>query len=709
MAGNTIAIDDPALLRSLDRLSAAVHKQRSSLATNLNTLAEHINAFAGGAPVVGQNNNDLERLSSLLATAKRNEAAHEEGDASQQLRLELGLANEELEKRAKQIQKLEQKLREREGNEDALNRAEAELESRTKAHEVSLDRHRRAERELVQKLADAEDQLERLQDARGAAADAASASDELELALKRQRSRAEELAEKVSTLEAAAGKQQRKIAGLEEEVDDLREEKKTLREEANRAEESAALEIQRSSEMRAKLAEERSSRRKAEVALTQLQNERLQSSRTTAPTEDDDEDEVERLPPPPQQLPPPRPQLPPAAQSAAAKMAAEIESDDDDDADLARKFGGKPPPPPEGEPPPTAPPQRPQTPEAVTEEDDEDEVLPVELRLVGSLAPGGTARLQIFGGSAGRAGKSLTRDADGVEWFRVRQSGSKQRIANVTGGEYLCTSEDVGCSLEVQYAGRTASSGSLVAPYKQMLTLLQSKMQDDKFECAVEEAGMQQGRELTLVLTRKKCELLTVPNFTAATSGRSSKKDTKPQVVLSEAWSNGVAMRLLNEHDTDFTLTLGLTLKPKKRPPMRTLRVQTPQQRDLVLLAVASFSKPEWLQSQLQGAAPRDISFLITPSGLSSEQVEAPSMANAPSADSKGFRRSFSFGMKSKASAPAPAPEGALSERSEGSTNPPSINSEASSNAEKKKRGALGAIGRSLSFGRKRRPSKDQM
>ena len=170
------------------------------------------------------------------------------------------------------------------------------------------------------------------------------------------------------------------------------------------------------------------------MVLTQLQNERLQSSRTTAPTEDDDEDEVERLPHcrhssycrqvcnchlrRSQRRQRWRRRLRATTMTTPTSHGS-LEAS----CRLLRRENLHQ----------RAPPQRPQTPEAVTEEDDEDEVLPVELRLVGSLAPGGTARLQIFGGSAVRAGKSLTRDADGVEWFRVRHSGSKQRIANVTG------------------------------------------------------------------------------------------------------------------------------------------------------------------------------------------------------------------------------------------------------------------------------------
>ena len=663
-----MTVADPRIMKSIDRLSATVQRQRSSLAASLTELEDDLKNFV--APGARKDKDDLLSLQATLARAKRDEAVHDASTETQQLRLELNLANQEVARMAAQVKAVELMLKARQSVETELEAAESELERRARVHEAALRSHRKAERELATSLAEAKDALAALRAVpppspnrltpQGMSAEARVQLEELEESLAREKARADEQSERVGTLEKQAEAQRGLLARLEDEVDELRVEKRAWLAESSRMEEAAGLEISRSGELRTKLAQERAERKRLEVELKSV-SASLKASASQGPaempgslvsmaamaaradgTEDDDDDDDDDVRNAGGSV---RTQID-LSDAAADAALAEVDNDDDDDSDSGRDSG-----------------------------------MQLELRLVGSLAPGGTARILLFGGEHGRGGASIADDAN-VSWFRIRADDTRgtsppeQRllVAEV-GGTYLCSAEDVGYRLLAAFAGREAVSKDIVTPHRPMLTLLQTKLeQEGRFECVAADAA--NGQQLNVVLTKKKIELITVPAATAASSSRRSRSEPKPIVLQSEAWTKGISIRFYaDDEGLALLLQLGHGLKGSKRPPALTLTVSSRQQRDLVLLAIAAFYRPSWLASAVAGTPP-EVSFLALPS----EAVLASSASGASL---------------------APAPAAAMPEVSE---TPSDASSHSTTSSAKGKRTGIGAVGRVLSFGRKKKP-----
>ena len=616
---------DPVVMRSMDRLSATVNRQRTSLAASLNLLEDELKTFVDKPP-----SNELQALQAALAAAKKHESTKSSSAEAQRMRVELGLANDEVTRLASQVRSLELRLKSRDDSEVELAAAESELERRARAHEVALEGHRRTERKLAQSLADAEKKLGRAQESGDDA---------------RERSRAAELASQVAMLERQAATQKRLTSSLEEEVDELRAEKKGWLAESVRMEEAAAVEISRGSDLRAKLAEERNARRRLETELKEAQ-QRLGADGAGTPR------------------PKMKPRANAPAMAAAAAMAAEV---DDDDDDTLRAL------------PQRAPPQPSKTVASALalaarpSEDVEGDPAEEELRIIGTLAPGMRVNLVLVAGDERHAGRAIDRGAN-VQWFRVKRSpessntlaavvGERVTGKHATGGSYLCSSEDVGYALRAEWTNRSVMSASPVVPQHQTITLLLKAEKDEMFEHAVEDAT---GRELTLSLSKRKIELLDPDAVIAAASTANTKRNkaTKSVIVQSQSWSKGVAMTFI---DGEVEFTLQLASKAKKRPPPIKLSTSTRPQRDLVMLAMASFYKPSWLL-KVQTGMPPDLSFLTLP----------------PSGE---------------ASSSAGPGEDGLSEKSGSEA------SSAATDSSKTKRGSIKSLGRALSFGLGRKKS----
>ena len=267
-----------------------------------------------------------------------------------------------------------------------------------------------------------------------------------------------------------------------------------------------------------------------------------------------------------------------------------------------------------------------------------------ELQLVGSLAPGSTIRLMV-GGAGGRG----VGPGAHVEWWRVHggvHGGNGQRVHGETAESYACSSEDVGCVLRAVCDGQEAYASGVVAPHRPMLALLQHKLeQEGKHSFKVRESGGA-GRTLSLNLLHKKIEVVDEPaeegggasgvggggSRFMAKRGAKGGEGGKPRVLQSEAWSSGVVMRFVPGSDEEIHLQLASRNKPRKRPALLALNVSSRQQRDLVLLAVASFLQPDWLV-KAQAGHPADLSFLTQPydESIAPEPEAAPASGTASS------------------------------------------------------------------------------
>ena len=74
-----MTVADPRIMKSIDRLSATVQRQRSSLAASLTELEDDLKNFV--APGARKDKDDLLSLQATLARAKRDEAVHDASTA----------------------------------------------------------------------------------------------------------------------------------------------------------------------------------------------------------------------------------------------------------------------------------------------------------------------------------------------------------------------------------------------------------------------------------------------------------------------------------------------------------------------------------------------------------------------------------------------------------------------------------------------------
>ena len=154
--------------------------------------------------------------------------------------------------------------------------------------------------------------------------------------------------------------------------------------------------------------------------------------------------------------------------------------------------------------------------------------------------------------------------------------------------------------------GEEAISASVVMPHASMLTQIDGRLRDDRFEMLVRD---EDGRTLTLALSRRRIELLHVREHAEGASESAEGAErrggaSKVKPYQSESWQHGVAVRYLHDSDADFTLQLAARAKPSKRPPLNVLCASTTQQRDFALLALCAFARPEWLKQAQEGVPP---------------------------------------------------------------------------------------------------------
>ena len=114
------------------------------MADSLSTLHDEMRAFHKSAE-----SDELTRLRTNLAAAKRDEASSESASEVQRLTLELALANDEVTRRGAQVRSLQLQLKSADQGEAQLRAVEDELEQRTIAHEAALASHRSAELQLA--------------------------------------------------------------------------------------------------------------------------------------------------------------------------------------------------------------------------------------------------------------------------------------------------------------------------------------------------------------------------------------------------------------------------------------------------------------------------------------------------------------------------------------------------------------------------------
>lgn len=342
------------------------------------------------------------------------------------------------------------------------------------------------------------------------------------------------------------------------------------------------------------------------------------------------------------------------------------------------------------------------------------EAAAAELRIVGGLALGSVVRVVTGADAMGRGGLALGETAE-IGWFRIPQSELLSqhlkptasaassvrgtRIVGASGDSHLLTSEDVGCFVRAVWLGApttalTAEATSLaaVAPPRPMLQLVQTKLDvEERHAFRVEQRSAAPSvRTLTLVLTRKRVELVEEPAHGEAeaeasasagekSSGWASRRrsakasaasngSSKPAVVQSEVWGLGVTIGFVPTSEAEFTLQLASGNKPRRRPPPLHLSVSTRQQRDLLLLAFGAFARPEWLANAQSGGTPYDLAFLTPAEGAAEDadaddtQRPASRNSNASSGSDRGaaaasaqpkkassvMRAALSFGMGRK-------------------------------------------------------------
>ena len=143
--------------RAVRRLSATVRSQRKQMTDSLGELEREVNALTDMSPNRAAASGELAALKFELVQAKQREATAIEASPSggaqvQRLKLELNLANEEVQKRGAQIRSMELKLRGQDEQSKRLIALEEQLERQRRAHEKQLATHRQAEQDLAARL-----------------------------------------------------------------------------------------------------------------------------------------------------------------------------------------------------------------------------------------------------------------------------------------------------------------------------------------------------------------------------------------------------------------------------------------------------------------------------------------------------------------------------------------------------------------------------
>ena len=211
-----------------------------------------------------------------------------------------------------------------------------------------------------------------------------------------------------------------------------------------------------------------------------------------------------------------------------------------------------------------------------------------ELRIEGKLDPSGV--LRVSGGAAATA--------TAVRWWRIdSEQGAEWEVESEEGEplSYRCSAEDVGCVLRAECGGQVATTAGVVRPPKHHLQVLQSKYKEGSHDFKVREAEAAGGgaggggKQLLLQMQADKLQL----------KSGSKTVDKAP-------YAGGVAVRFEPGSELNFELQLG-----SRRAPLR-LEASNRQQRDMLLLALCSFSTRGWLEAALAGT-PSPVVRLGTP------------------------------------------------------------------------------------------------
>ena len=210
-----------------------------------------------------------------------------------------------------------------------------------------------------------------------------------------------------------------------------------------------------------------------------------------------------------------------------------------------------------------------------------------EMRIEGKLDPSGV--LRVSGGAAAAAAAAAGAVAATVRWWRVDGVQGAEWEVEPEEGEplsYRCSAEDVGCVLRVECRGQVATTDGVVRPPKYHLQVLQSKYKEGSHDFKVRQAdegggggGAGGGKQLLLQLQADKVQL----------KSGSKTVDKAPYA------GGGVAVRFEAGSELHFELQLGA-----RRAPLR-LEASNRQQRDMLLLALCSFSTRGWLEAALAG------------------------------------------------------------------------------------------------------------
>ena len=575
--------------RAVRRLSATVRSQRKQMTDSLGELEREVNALTDMSPNRAAASGELAALKFELVQAKQREATAIEASPSggaqvQRLKLELNLANEEVQKRGAQIRSMELKLRGQDEQSKRLIALEEQLERQRRAHEQQLATHRQAEQDLAARLEEAQADARRAARAATTAASAATPPaaqrpdlseefEEMERTVARSASRdslggseggsssaasahevrrlRDELArekERYAALEARDGERRRRVLELEGELEELQEEKAAWLAESARLEEQVAAEIARSGELRTKYAAERSTRKQLEIEASKAAAARLPPTPTAAATAAAIVAPVAKPPPPTLQQPrapaeatvvarPAAAQEPPVVPAPAAVVARP-------QAPAQAPPGARRPPPEttgsmrptdddddddddygDGDDDVRAPPSMgvPSGGSAAAAEDGDGDAT-LSLRIVGTLEPGSVLRL-IEGRAADPSERRDVRDASTTEWFRMPRGGASS-AADPASEAPVWRGATYQCSAEdVGYVICASVGGRMASAPKPIapnrMALTHIQGKLEQGRHEFRATDAASGALLLVVLTRAKIEVVPSPTE-AATAGEAA-------------------------------------------------------------------------------------------------------------------------------------------------------------------------------------------
>ena len=209
------------------------------------------------------------------------------------------------------------------------------------------------------------------------------------------------------------------------------------------------------------------------------------------------------------------------------------------------------------------------------------------LRVGGSAVPGSTVVVEGWQRLAPAAlarvaapGGGLLRGA--AVWWRVLPAPYTSEEPLEDSEYFMCSAEDVGCTLRVECADVSATS-AVVRPKQAALELLLAKVQSGGYEFKLRD-----GSVLILQPTQLKLKL----------------EGVRQKEVHS--YAGGTSIRLVRDSETAFELELPATAGRPERAAAASivLHASTRQQRDTLRLAFAAFAWPGWLDAAIAGAPP---------------------------------------------------------------------------------------------------------